>query len=84
MEDNKPFILKYKLFNKLKIILLKNGDILREESKVADTFNEFCSNVIKELKIEKDDNLLTDIIEESNLVLKAIKKNTKTIQVFRE
>ena len=43
-----------------RITLLKNGDILRQEAKVADTFNEFFSNV-KELKIEKDDNLLTDI-----------------------
>ena len=42
--------------------------------KVADTFNEFFSNVVKELKIEKDDNLLTDGIEETNPVLKAIKK----------
>ena len=32
------------------------------------------SNVVKKLKIEKDDNLLTDVIEETNPVLKAIKK----------
>ena len=43
-----------------RITLLENGDILSEEPKVADTFNEFFSNVVKELKIEKDDNLLTD------------------------
>ena len=51
---------------------------MSEEAKVADTFNEFFSNVVKELKIEKDDNLLTDGIEETNPVLKAIKKIQKS------
>ena len=55
-----------------RIILLKNGAILSEEAKVADTFNEFFSNVVKELKIEKDNNLLTDVIEETDPVLKTI------------
>ena len=57
-----------------RITLLENGEILREESKVADTFDTFFSNVIKELIIEKDNNLLTDIIEETDWVLKTIKK----------
>ena len=47
---------------------------MSEEVKVVETFNEFFSNVVKELKIEKDDNLLTDVIEETNPVIKAIKK----------
>ena len=46
------------------------------EAKSSDTFNEFFSNVVKELKIEKDDNLITDVIDETDPVLKAI-KNTK-------
>ena len=53
---------------------------LNEESKVADTFNEYFSNVIKELKIEKQDNLLVDTKEETNPVLKAIKKSIKYFQ----
>ena len=57
-----------------RITVLKNGEILSEESKVADTFNKFFSNIVKELKIEKDDNLLTDVIEETDPVLKTIKK----------
>ena len=57
-----------------RITLLENGEILREESKAADTFNKFFNNVVKELIIEKDDNLLTDVIEETDRVLKAIKK----------
>ena len=57
-----------------RITLLENGEILREESKVADTFDTFFSNVVKELIIEKDNNLLTDIIEETDWVLKTIKK----------
>ena len=47
---------------------------MSEEKRVADNFNNFFSNVVKELKIEKDDNLLTDVIEETDPLLKAIKK----------
>ena len=37
-----------------RITFLNNEDILSEEAKVADTFNEFFSNVVKELKTEKN------------------------------
>ena len=47
--------------------------MLSEESKVADTFNKFFSNVFKVLKIEKDNNLLTEFKEETNPKRKAIK-----------
>ena len=43
-----------------RITLLENGYILSEESKVVDNFNKFFRNFVKELKIEKDYNLLTD------------------------
>ena len=77
VSDNKTVWKKISLLNKSyltnsRIILLKNGAILSEEAKVADTFNEFFSNVVKELKIEKDNNLLTGVIEETDPVLKAI------------
>ena len=52
----------------------KNGDILSDKAKVSDTFNEYFSNVVKELKIEKDDHLLTVAIEETFPVLIPIKK----------
>ena len=55
-----------------RITLLENWGILSEEAKFADTINEFFSNVVKEINIEKDDNLLTDVIEETDPVLKAI------------
>ena len=61
--------------------LLENGDALSKESKIVHTFNEFFRNVVKKLKIEKGDNLLTNIIEETDPILKAIKK---FIQVFSE
>ena len=61
--------------------LLENGDTLSKESKIVHTFNEFFRNVVKKLKIEKGDNLLTNIIEETDPILKAIKK---FIQVFSE
>ena len=67
-----------------RITLLENGNILSEESKAAVTFNEFFSNVFKELKIEQDDDLLIDVIEETNPVQKTIKKIQKSFQVFCE
>ena len=83
MEDNKPLFSNKSYSTNSRITLLENGDILREESKVADTVNEFFSNVVKELKIEKDDNLLTDVIEESVPVLKAIKKYKNHSRILR-
>ena len=47
---------------------------MSEEVKVADTFNKLFSTVVKELKIEKGGNLLTEVTEETDLVPKAIKK----------
>ena len=43
-------------------------------SKITDNkpCNKIFSNVVKELKSENDDNLLTDVIEETNLILRAI------------
>ena len=54
---------------------LLGGDVLSEESKVTDTFIEFFRKVDKELKIENDDNLLIDVTEETDPVLKASKKH---------
>ena len=47
---------------------------MSDKAKVADTFNEYFSNVVKELKIEKDHHLLTVAIEETFPVLIPIKK----------
>ena len=66
-----------------RITLLENWGILSEEAKFADTINEFFSNVVKEINIEKDDNLLTDVIEETDPVLKAIKKYKNRPSILR-
>ena len=58
--------------DKLQNIASWKRDILSEKSKAAHTFNEFFSNVVKELKIEKDDNLLCDALEETDPELKVI------------
>ena len=58
MEDNKS-VKSYSTNSR--ISLLEKGEILGEESNVADTYeffyikNEFFSNDVKELKIDKDD-----------------------------
>ena len=77
-----PFFSNKSYSTNSRITLLEKGDILSEESKVVDTFNKSFSNVVKELKIEKDDNLLTDVIEETDPVLKAIKKIQKSSKYF--
>ena len=77
-----PFFSNKSYSTNSRITLLEKGDILSEESKVVDTFNKSFSNVVKELKIEQDDNLLTDVIEETNPVLKAIKKMQKSSKYF--
>ena len=89
ISDNKTFwktispLFSNKSYSKnSRITLLENGKVLSEESKVADTFNKFFSNVVKELKIEKDENLLTDAIEESNPVLMAIKKYQNHLRIL--
>ena len=56
------------------LTLLKNGNILNKRIKSCWHLIEFFSNADKELKIEKDDNLFTDIIEETGPVIEAIKK----------
>ena len=88
--DNKIFwktisllILNKRYSTNFKIALLKNEKILSEESKVGDTFNKFFSSVVRELKIEKDDNLLTDVREETDQVLKPIKKYKNYASVFQ-
>ena len=56
---------------------------MSEESKVTDTFIEFFRKVDKELKIENDDNLLIDVTEETDPVLKAIKKYKNHPSIWR-
>ena len=82
MEDNKPFFSNKNYLKNFRVTLLESCAIFSEEAKVADTFNEFFSNVDKLLKIEKDDNLLTDIIEETDPALKTIKKIQKSSKYF--
>ena len=56
---------------------------MSEEVKVADTFNKLFSTVVKELKIEKGGNLLTEVTEETDLVPKAIKKYKNHPSILR-
>ena len=72
MEDNKAIFQK-------KIIQQAQKKLF---SKVADTINELFSNVVKELKIEQHENFHTDDIEETDPVLKAIKKIQKSSKYF--
>ena len=83
MEDNKPLFSNKSYLTNSRITHLENGEILNEEAKVTDTFNEFFSNGVKGLKIEKGDNLLTDVTEETYLVLKAIKNYKNHVSILQ-
>ena len=56
---------------------------MTRESKVADSVDNFFSNPVKELKNEKVDNLFTDVIEETDPVLKVIKKYKNHPSILR-
>ena len=56
---------------------------MSEESKIDHTFNEFFSNVAKELKIEKDDPILNAIKNyENHPSILRIKHSCKDPKVF--
>ena len=52
-----------------RLTLLEKCDILSEESRNSNTINKFVKSLVLEFKVEKEDNLLRDAIEDypSNL-----------------
>ena len=56
------------------ITLVEKDDIFQNENIVAEKFNDFFSNAVKSLDIEINNNLLTDNLNETDPILKAIKK----------
>ena len=64
------------------MILFQKEDILSEESKVVNTFNEFFSNIFQGLKFEQYDALLCDAVEEKDPVSRTIRKYTTYTKYF--
>ena len=64
------------------MILFQKEDILTEESKVVNTFNEFYNNIVQGLKFEQYDALLCDTMEEKDQVSRTIRKYTTYTKYF--
>ena len=64
------------------MILFQKEDILTEESKVVNTFDEFYNNIVQGLKFEQYDALLCDAMEEKDQVSRTIRKYTTYTKYF--
>ena len=51
--------------------------------KKAETFNPFFDNIVQTLKIEKDDSIFCDTGDETDPLLRAIKKYSKHPSILR-
>ena len=72
----KPFISNKCRFSE-NITLGKGDDTITDNAKVADIFNDFFSNVVKNLKITINENIISDTNGIDDPVLKAIEKYKK-------
>ena len=62
--------------SKEKITLIQNDHIISNDKKVAETFHEFHSNVVKTLNISQNPNLISGA-PETDPVLQSIEKFSK-------
>ena len=69
-----------------KINLNENGELLKSESETAEVFNNFFSNIVKNLKIPEYKNLNTNIENVKDPVFRAIwkYKNHPSIIAIKE
>ena len=51
--------------------------------KIAETFNSFFDNIVETLNIEKDDSIFCDTGDETDPLLRAIKKYSKHPSILR-
>ena len=83
ISDNKTFWKTVKPFisNKCRssenIILVKGDDTISDKGQVANIFNEFFANVVKNLNITINEDILSDTKAIDDPVLKAIEKYKK-------
>ena len=65
------------------ITLVENNNIFQDEKEVAEKFNDFFRNAVKDLKIEINNNLLTDDLNITDPILKAIRKYTNHPSILK-
>ena len=66
-----------------KITLVEGGKVLTDDTKIAETFNSFFGNIVNTLNIEKDESIFCDTGDETDPLLRAIKKFSKPPSILR-
>ena len=64
-----------------KTTLVEGGKVLTDDSKIAETFNSFFGNIVN--TFEKDESIFCDMRDETDPLLRAIKKYSKQPRILR-
>ena len=56
---------------------------MTDDAKIAETFNSFFSNIVNTLNTEKDEGIFCDTGDETDLLLRAIKRYSKHPSILR-
>ena len=64
-------------FNNNKIAIVEGGKVWTDDTKIAETWNSFFGNIVNTLNIEKDESIFSDTGNETDPLLRAIKKYRK-------
>ena len=56
---------------------------MTDDAKTAETFNSFFGNIVNMLNIGKDESIFGDTGDETDLLLRAIKKYSKHFSILR-
>ena len=62
------------LKSKKHITLVEGGKVLTDDAKIAETLNSFFGNIVNKLNIEKDESIFCDTGDETDTLLRAMKK----------
>ena len=87
--DNRKFwktvkpLFSDKTITKESITLVEKEEILQDEKKIAETFNSFFSNVVKELNIDINNDLINGDLQETDPILRSIEKYSKHHSIIK-
>ena len=66
-----------------KITLVEGGKVLTYDAEIAETFNSFFGNIVNTSNIKKDESIFCDTGDETDPLLRAIKKYSKHPRILR-
>ena len=87
--DNKFFwrvikpLFSEKCFTNENITLIEKNEIIEDDNKISEIFNDFFTNAVKNLNIEIDQNILNNVDDIEDPILKAIKKYQKHPSILK-